>query len=119
CMLLAPKEWSGLTTASKANYIRMMLFMKDIEQADQMDKRNYANDFNVFALLRNVKRMVQATGISQRAFGKQVLGMDELSTSEVMMRTTKEWKEMTSSEREPFLKMFKWLQAMLIQPKVR
>lgn len=62
----------------------------------------------IWSLVLQVKAVLQANNIGQRAFGQYVLGLSQGSVSEILSKP-KPWSKLTLKGKEPFYKMMDFL----------
>ncbi|XP_019614890.1 PREDICTED: homeobox protein cut-like 1 isoform X1 [Branchiostoma belcheri] len=67
------------------------------------------DDLDTWEIARQVKDLLLHNNIGQKVFGQHVLGMSQGSVSEILSKP-KHWSRLTSKGREPFIKMYSWLQ---------
>ncbi|XP_078599352.1 homeobox protein cut-like 1 isoform X2 [Branchiostoma floridae x Branchiostoma japonicum] len=68
-----------------------------------------ADELDTWEIARQVKDLLLHNNIGQKVFGQHVLGMSQGSVSEILSKP-KHWSRLTSKGREPFIKMYSWLQ---------
>jgi homeobox protein cut-like len=67
-----------------------------------------SNELDTLAITSQVKEVLQANNLGQRLFGEAILGLSQGSVSELLSKP-KPWQMLSLKGREPFIKMFKWL----------
>ncbi|XP_022109688.1 homeobox protein cut-like 1 isoform X1 [Acanthaster planci] len=64
---------------------------------------------DTFELTRQVKAILQQHGVGQKAFGEAVLGLTQGSVSDLLSKP-KMWLKLSMKGREPYIRMYLWLQ---------
>ena len=64
---------------------------------------------DTFELTRQVKAILQQQGVGQKAFGEAVLGLTQGSVSDLLSKP-KMWLKLSMKGREPYIRMYLWLQ---------
>ncbi|XP_064620193.1 homeobox protein cut-like isoform X2 [Lineus longissimus] len=76
------------------------------------------NELDTLAITSQVKEVLQANNLGQRLFGEAILGLSQGSVSELLSKP-KPWQMLSLKGREPFIKMFKWLNDPLNVDRLR
>lgn len=64
---------------------------------------------DTFAVTQQVKNLLQQHGLGQKAFGESVLGLTQGSVSDLLSKP-KMWLKLSMKGREPYVRMYLWLQ---------
>ncbi|XP_071496876.1 homeobox protein cut-like 1 [Diadema antillarum] len=64
---------------------------------------------DTFAVTQQVKNLLQQHGLGQKAFGEAVLGLTQGSVSDLLSKP-KMWLKLSMKGREPYVRMYLWLQ---------
>lgn len=64
---------------------------------------------DTFELTRQVKNVLQQQGVGQKSFGEAVLGLTQGSVSDLLSKP-KMWLKLSMKGREPYIRMYLWLQ---------
>jgi hypothetical protein len=73
---------------------------------------SFTGELDPIAIAAQIREQLQLHGIGQKVFGEKVLGVSQGTVSDLLSKT-KAWPSLSTRGREPYIRMYLWLERPL------